>query len=57
MKINQKENENREENENKLSPPFSILIKDVKYKFEIWTNYKNLEYFIKVQKLNQKQAY
>ena len=25
-------------------------------KFKIWTNYKNLEYFIKVQKLNRKQA-
>ena len=25
-------------------------------KFEIWTDYKNLEYFIKVQKLNRKQV-
>ena len=25
-------------------------------KFEIWTNHKNLEYFMKVQKLNQRQA-
>ena len=25
-------------------------------KFEIWTDHKNLEYFIKVQKLNQRQA-
>ena len=25
-------------------------------KFEIWTNHKNLEYFIKVQKLNRRQA-
>jgi len=25
-------------------------------KFEIWTDYKNLEYFIKAQKLNRKQA-
>ena len=25
-------------------------------KFKIWTNYKNLEYFVKVQKLNQRQA-
>ena len=25
-------------------------------KFEIWTDYKNLEYFMKAQKLNQKQA-
>jgi len=28
----------------------------MKYKFEVWTNYKNLEYFIKVQKLNHRQA-
>ena len=26
------------------------------YKFEIWTDHKNLEYFMKVQKLNQRQA-
>ena len=25
-------------------------------KFEIWTDYKNLEYFIKAQKLNRRQA-
>jgi len=25
-------------------------------KFEIWTYHKNLEYFMKTQKLNQKQA-
>ena len=25
-------------------------------KFEIWTDYKNLEYFMKVQKLNKRQA-
>jgi len=25
-------------------------------KFEIWTDHKNLEYFMKVQKLNQRQA-
>jgi len=25
-------------------------------KFEIWTDHKNLEYFIKTQKLNQRQA-
>ena len=25
-------------------------------KFEIWTDYKNLEYFMKVQKLNRRQA-
>jgi len=32
------------------------LLEDTKFKFEIWTDHKNLEYFIKVQKLNQKQA-
>jgi len=25
-------------------------------KFEIWTDYKNLKYFIKIQKLNKRQA-
>ena len=25
-------------------------------KFEIWTDYKNLEYFMKAQKLNRRQA-
>jgi len=25
-------------------------------KFEIWTNHKNLEYFMKAQKLNRRQA-
>jgi len=25
-------------------------------KFEIWTDHKNLEYFMKVQKLNRKQV-
>jgi len=25
-------------------------------KFEIWTDHKNLEYFIKIQKLNRRQA-
>ena len=28
----------------------------VQSKFEIWTDYKNLEYFMKVQKLNRRQA-
>ena len=32
------------------------LLEDTKYKFEIWTDHKNLEYFIKVQKLNRRQA-
>jgi len=26
------------------------------FKFEIWTDHKNLEYFMKVQKLNHRQA-
>jgi len=32
------------------------LLESVRFKFKIWTNYKNLEYFIKVQKLNRRQA-
>ena len=32
------------------------LLKGAKFKFEIWTDHKNLEYFIKAQKLNQRQA-
>ena len=32
------------------------LSEDAKYKFKVWTNHKNLEYFIKVQKLNRRQA-
>ena len=32
------------------------LLESVKFKFEVWTDYKNLEYFMKVQKLNQRQA-
>jgi len=32
------------------------LLKGACFKFEIWTDYKNLEYFIKVQKLNCRQA-
>ena len=28
------------------------LLEGVKFKFEIWTDYKNLEYFMKAQKLN-----
>jgi len=31
-------------------------LEGAQFKFEIWTDYKNLEYFMKVQKLNQKQA-
>ena len=33
------------------------LLEGAKFKFEVWTNHKNLEYFMKVQKLNWKQAY
>ena len=32
------------------------LLKDKCLKFEIWTNHKNLEYFMKMQKLNHRQA-
>ena len=32
------------------------LLEEVQFKFEIWTDHKNLEYFMKVQKLNQRQA-
>jgi len=32
------------------------LLKEAKFKFEIWTDHKNLEYFMKVQKLNWRQA-
>ena len=32
------------------------LLEGVQYKFEIWTDHKNLEYFMKAQKLNRKQA-
>ena len=33
------------------------LLEDAKYKSKIWTNHKNLEYFIKAQKLNQRQMH
>ena len=32
------------------------LLEGAQFKFEIWTNHKNLEYFMKVQKLNRRQA-
>jgi len=32
------------------------LLEGTKFKFEVWTDHKNLEYFMKVQKLNQQQA-
>jgi len=33
------------------------LLESGKYKFKVWMDYKNLEYFMKAQKLNQRQAY
>jgi len=33
------------------------LLEGVKYKFKVWTDHKNLEYFMKAQKLNCRQAY
>ena len=33
-----------------------ILSEEAKDQFEIWINHKNLEYFMKAQKLNQRQA-
>ena len=32
------------------------LLEGTCFKFEIWTDHKNLEYFMKVQKLNCRQA-
>ncbi len=32
------------------------LLEDAKFKFEIQTDHKNLEYFMKTQKLNQQQV-
>jgi len=32
------------------------LLEGTKFKFEIWTDYNNLECFMKVQKLNSRQA-
>jgi len=32
------------------------LLEGVRFKFKIWTDYKNLEYFMKTQKLNCRQA-
>ena len=31
-------------------------LEDAEHKFKIWTDHKNLKYFIKVQKLNHKQT-
>ena len=33
------------------------LLEGAYFKFEIWTDHKNLEYFMKAQKLNQRQAW
>ena len=32
------------------------LLEGTHFKFKIWTDHKNLEYFIKAQKLNRRQA-
>ena len=32
------------------------LLEDAKLKFKVWTDHKNLEYFMKIQKLNRKQV-
>ena len=32
------------------------LLEGIRFKFKIWTDYKNLEYFMRVYKLNRKQA-
>ena len=33
------------------------LLEEAQSKFEIWTDHKNLEYFMKAQKLNRRQAH
>ena len=32
------------------------LLEGTKFNFEVWMDHKNLEYFMKAQKLNQRQA-
>ena len=32
------------------------LLEGIHFKFEIWTDHKNLKYFMKTQKLNWRQA-
>jgi len=32
------------------------LLESTKFKFKIWIDHKNLEYFMKAQKLNRRQA-
>jgi len=34
---------------------WKYLLEDTKSKFEIWIDHKNLEYFMKAQKLNRRQ--
>jgi len=36
---------------------WKYLLEGTKFKFEVWTDHKNLEYFMKAQKLNQRQAH
>ena len=33
------------------------LLKGTKFKFKVWMDYKNLEYYMKAQKLNRRQAH
>ena len=33
------------------------MLEGAKYKFKVWIDYRNLEYFMKVQKLNCKQQW
>ena len=33
------------------------LLEGTKYKFEVWTDHKNLKYFMKVQKLSHRQTH
>ena len=33
------------------------LLEGAKFKFKVWTDHKNLEYFMKMQKLNRRQAH
>ena len=30
------------------------LLEDIRFKFEVWINHQNLEYFMKVQNLNRR---
>jgi len=32
------------------------LLESTRFKFDVWTDHENLEYFMKTQKLNQRQA-